>query len=82
MSARPQIFIKIPETSLNRDMNSRGLVETDTRKIKEYREKTLMANKAKLAQDEISNIKKRLDEMDVIKNDIVEIKALLQGLVR
>lgn len=75
------MFIRIPETTLNRDMRSRGLVETSTQKVKDYRERSIVANQSRMAQEEISNIKKRLDEIDVLKVDIKEIKALLQGLV-
>ena len=62
-------------------MQSRGLVETDRKKIEEYRTRSLMLNAAKVNQDEINSIKEKLCEIDNLKDDLSEIKTLLKSLV-
>lgn len=62
-------------------MHSKGLVETDLRKVEEYRTRSLMMNTAKANQEEINNIKQKLSEIDSIKSDMGEIKQLLNALI-
>jgi muconolactone delta-isomerase len=73
--------IQIKDKTLQRDMQSRGLVETDLRKVEEYRTRSLMLNTAKANQDEINTIKEKLGEIDNLKEDLFEIKNLLKSLV-
>jgi hypothetical protein len=74
--------IKIKDTTYLRDMNSRrGIVETDMRKVDEYKTKSMMMNAAKTNKEEINMIKEKLGEVDEIRNDINEIKNLLKNLV-
>jgi len=75
-------YIKIPDTSLSRDMRSKGLVETDKRKIDEYQLKSSMLKSAKTAQDEIRVLKEKIGEIEFLKDDIREIKELLKRLVK
>lgn len=62
-------------------MNSRGLVETDRRKIDDYRLKSKIMTAAESTRDEINSIKEKLGEIDNLKSDIQEIKSLLKNLV-
>ena len=73
--------IPILDSTLNRDMRSRAVIETDVRKAEEYKVKSKMMNTAKSAHDEINTIKEKLCEIDTLKNDMLEIKALLKCLV-
>jgi hypothetical protein len=73
--------IPIIDSSLHRDMGSRGLVETDRRKIDDYKLKSKMMTTAASTRDEINNIKEKLGEIDNLKSDMQEIKSLLKNLV-
>lgn len=73
--------VPIKDRTLQRDMHSKGLVETDLRKVEEYRTRSLMMNTAKANQEEINNIKQKLSEIDSIKSDMGEIKQLLNALI-
>lgn len=74
--------IQIPGSTLNRDMGSRGLVETDRAKADEYKLRSRLMNDSKCTQEEINSIKQKLGEIDSIKSDLDEIKALLKGLAK
>ena len=63
--------VKIPDTSLTRDIRSRALLETDKSKINEYKMKSKMLNSNKSMQEQINTL----------KDDMNEIKGLLRGLV-
>lgn len=63
--------VHIPETTLQRDIRSRGLIETDRKKADDYIAKAKMLAKSKNLEDEINTLKK----------DMQEIKDLLKGLV-
>lgn len=65
-------YINIPNSTLNRDMGSRALVETDRRKAEEYKAKAAMMNNVKSVQNQI----------DDLRNELTEIKELLRGLVK
>lgn len=73
--------IPILESSLQRDMRSRGLVETDRKKAEDYKLKSRMMNTAVAAHDEINSIKEKLADIDSLKSDMQEIKSLLKNLV-
>lgn len=63
--------VNIPDTSLLRDINSRGIIETDRKKAEDYLMKSKMMAKSKNLEEEINTL----------KNDMKEIKDLLKGLV-
>ena len=63
--------VNIPDTTLQREVHSRGLVETDKKKAEDYLVKTRMFNKSKNLEEEINTL----------KSDMKEIKDLLKGLV-
>lgn len=63
--------VQIPDTSLLRDINSRGIIETDRKKAEDYLMKSKMMAKSKNLEEEINTL----------KNDMKEIKDLLKGLV-
>ena len=63
--------VKIPDTSLLRDITSRALIETDTTKKEEYKARSAQLNAQKKQQEDINNL----------KSDMEEIKNLLKGLV-
>jgi hypothetical protein len=73
--------IQIKDKTLQRDMRSRGIVETDLKKVEEYRTRNLMLNITKANKDEINTIKEKLGEIETLKFDIAEIKSLLKNLV-
>ena len=74
-------YVKIIDSTLSRDMRSRGLVETDRAKADEYLMKSRMIKGNIAAQDEINTIKAKLAEIDSVKSDLVEIKNLLNCLI-
>lgn len=63
--------VHIPDTSLLRDIHSKGLIETDRKKAEDYLMKSKMMAKSKNLEEEINTL----------KNDMKEIKDLLKGLV-
>lgn len=63
--------VQIPDTSLLRDINSRGIIETDRKKAEDYLMKSKMMAKSKNLEEEINTL----------KNDMKEIKDLLKGLI-
>lgn len=73
--------VQIKDSTLQRDMRSRGLIETNLAKAEEYRTRSLMMNTAKSNQEEINSIKQKLNEIDTLKDDLSEIKVLLRSLV-
>lgn len=74
--------IQIPGSTLNRDMGSRGLIETDRAKADEYKMRSKIMNDSRCTQEEINTIKQKISEIDNIKTDLNEIKELLKGLVK
>jgi DNA-binding transcriptional regulator YhcF (GntR family) len=73
--------VGIKETTYQRDIKSRGIVETDRRKAEEYRTKSMMMNAAKTNKEEINMIKEKLADVDTLKHDMAEIKDLLKSLI-
>lgn len=63
--------VKIPDTTLTRDIKNRALLETDRSKLDEYHMKSKMLNSNKSMQEQINTL----------KQDMNEIKELLKGLV-
>lgn len=68
-------LVKIPNSSLARDIRSMGLVETDTKKIDEYRAKKLLSNS-------INNNENLRKDVDQLKEDISSIKFMLEELIK
>lgn len=68
------ILVQIPDTSLVRDIHSKALLNTDRNGLQEYYMKREITKKQNTAQAET---KQRLD---VIENEIREIKSLLRDL--
>jgi hypothetical protein len=64
-------YVNIPDTTLMRDIKSRGLVETDISKKEDYKVRSAQFNAQKRQQDDINNL----------KSDMEEIKNLLKGLI-
>lgn len=75
-------YHKIAETTYGRDLNSFGIIETDYRKIEEYKTKSKIFTDTKKMQNEIILMRQRLDEFESIKSDVAEIKEMLKGIVR
>lgn len=75
-------YIKIPQTTLMRDMKSRALVETDVSKKEEYKARSATLNSQKKVQEEINTIKEKMSKIDRIESDMEEIKNLLKGLIK
>ena len=75
--------VDIPHTSLQRDIQSKAILETDLRKVDEYqvKRKILDTNKAKAAQAE-RDINTLKDDVSGLKNDMDELKALIKGLYK
>lgn len=73
--------VQIKDSTLQRDIKSLGLVETDLKKVDEYRARTMMMNAAKSNKEEINSIKDKLSEIDSLKSDLSEIKSLLKSLI-
>ena len=65
-------YINIPDTTLMRDMRSRGLIETDPSKKEEYKVRSAQLTASKKQQEDINNL----------KSDMAEIKNLLKGLIK
>lgn len=69
------MYVEITGTKLARDTNSMGLVNRDAAGLEEYQMKRrLMANQ----KDEINKVRQ---EMDIIKNEMSEIKQLMLQLL-
>lgn len=73
-------YLPIPGTSLARDMRGLGIVETDKKKIDEYRHKKLMAmtvNEQQKVREDIDNLQKDVSE---VKSTMGTILSLLEKL--
>jgi len=69
-------LVQIPETSLVRDVHSKALLNTDRTGLQEYYMKREIAKRQNTAHIET---KQRLD---VIENEMQEIKTLLRELLQ
>jgi hypothetical protein len=70
-------LIKIESSnSLARDLSSHAVISTSKETFRDYhRRKTL-------AEQQMNESKKQQDEIDALKNDISEIKTMLQTLIK
>ena len=68
--------VKITGTSYYRDIQTNALVNKDTSGLEEYKAKRKFAE---VQRQEINNVKQ---QMESIKGDVQEIKALMQQLLK
>lgn len=70
--------VNVIGTTLQRDIHSRGLAETDRAKADEYLAKAQMLKKAKDSEERINNLEEKVESIDSTLNDI---KKLLEGMI-
>jgi hypothetical protein len=68
-------FVKVTGTSMIRDTNSMGLINTNVAEKNEYFNKVRMMNAQK---EEINKVKSEISE---IKNDLQELKVMMAQLL-
>jgi hypothetical protein len=66
---------------LLKDMSSGAILLTDTSAADDYMAKKKMLNNNRVMGEELNTIKAKLAEIDNLKNDIGDIKELLQRIV-
>lgn len=71
-------YVEIPETTLARDVSSLGLVETDYRKVDEFKNRKLQKQRALEAAAKMEELS---TDVDVLKEDMSEIKSMLRKLI-
>ena len=69
------MYVKVTGTSFVRDTNSMALINTDVNDRAEY------YNKVKLSGQQRQEINTLKDEIDLIRNDMSEIKQLMVALI-
>ena len=80
MSAKNLYRVK-ERPDLVKDMSSGAVLLTDTTAADDYHAKKKMLNANRVMGEELNNIKTKLAEIDSLKNDIGDIKELLQRIV-
>lgn len=76
------MYVKIDgHPELMKDMRSGAILTVDHRADDEYKRQTALINNAKKAQQEIAEIKEKLEDIDNMKSELQEIKSLLKELV-
>lgn len=75
-------FIKVKDNpGLIKDMETNAILNVDKYAADEYiRQKNLINNNRKM-QEELADLKDKMGELEVVKNDIGEIKNLLKELL-
>lgn len=73
------MHVPIKDSTLARDMNSMGIVETDLRKVAAYKDRKAMITKANDAKHEAEVLR---EEVNLMKNDVLDIKAMLSELLQ
>lgn len=66
---------------LMKDTESGALISIDRKSDTEYRRQKNIINSNKKIQEQVDDIKHKLDELETVKNDVQEIKSLLKELV-
>jgi hypothetical protein len=66
---------------LLKDMTSGALLSIDKKAAQEYREKKALLNNRRESQQHLEDVKKKLLEIDELRNDLNEIKSLLKEIV-
>jgi len=74
--------VSIPDSTFQRDIHSRGLIETDRKKVEDYKARSKMLSGVRSSQEDINSIKDQLSEIQALKNEMAEIKELLRGLIK
>lgn len=74
--------ININNSTLARDMNSKALIETDLNKATEYKTKAKIMNDTKELREQMCSLRKQVEGLESVRQDINEIKELLRGLIR
>ena len=74
--------INITNSTLARDMNSKALIETDLNKATEYKTKSKIMNETKDLREQMCALRKKVENLETVKQDINEIKELIRGLIR
>lgn len=66
---------------LRKDPNSGAILYVDRKADDEYHRQKRLINSQKQTQQEISDIKEKLADIETVKQEMSEIKALLKELV-
>lgn len=74
-------YLPIKNSTLARDMKSLGLVETDPKKIDEYKHKKLMATSIQEQQQLKENVTNLQKDVESIKTGMDKIFNMLEKLV-
>lgn len=74
--------INISNSTLARDMNSKALVETDLNKATEYKTKAKIMNDTKELREQMCALRKQVEGLENVRQDLNEIKELIKGLIR
>lgn len=74
--------INISNSTLARDMNSKALVETDLNKATEYKTKAKIMNDTKELREQMCSLRKQVEGLENVRQDLNEIKELIKGLIR
>ena len=69
------MYVKVTGTNFVRDINSMAIINTDVNDKNEY------YNKVKLLSQQRQEINTLKDEIDLIRNDMSEIKQLMVALI-
>jgi len=64
-----------------RDVHSKALLANDFSAYKSYLAKKRQAKKVEQLQAEFQEVKKKVGEIELVKNDLCEIKSLLKDLL-
>ena len=71
-------YVPTDKAGLVRDTFSQAIISSDNKALQEYR---IRAQKIKENQSKIESINTVKEEMDVLKDDMVEIKNLLKQII-
>lgn len=71
--------VPIKDSTLARDMNSLGIIETDLSKVQAYKDRKAMINKATEAKHEAEILREEVNNM---KSEMSEIKSMLLQLLQ
>jgi hypothetical protein len=67
---------------LERDTYSKAILSRDINKLKEHKEKKAFFQDLLRQKDEINKLKKSVDDLHVMKDDIAELKDLLNQFIK
>lgn len=76
------MYMKIKDRNdIVKDSVTGAILKVDTRSKDEYLRQKNIINSSKKYQEELSEIRNKIAEMDSLKQDVNEIKSLLEKLV-